>query len=190
CSNGKDKLGGRAIYNGSVLKPGNEKWCATCHDEEPAYSKQSLYEIIMDDPDATFVPYLAPPVGYPEDQPEFDPPYGDDTTEWAYWWRGTQEYGNGQRYTRTGNGSRTVTWTPYIPVAGEYSVYVWWVEHSNRVTNAPYTINYDGGSKTIYVNQQENGGKWNYLGTPGSLVQHYAVRDSRCKAAYRPLKSP
>jgi len=119
----------------------------------------------MDDPDATFVPYLAPPVGYPEGQPEFDPPYGDDTTEWAYWWRGTQEYGNGQRYTRTGNGSRTVTWTPDIPVAGEYSVYVWWVEHSNRVTNAPYTINYDGGSKTIYVNQQENGGKWNYLGT-------------------------
>ena len=119
----------------------------------------------MDDPDATFVPYLAPPTGYPEGQPTFDPPYGDDTTEWAYWWRGTQEYGNGQRYTRAGNGSRTVTWTPDIPVAGEYSVYVWWVEHSNRVTNAPYTINYDGGSKTIYVNQQENGGKWNYLGT-------------------------
>ncbi len=29
----------------------------------------------------------------------------------------------------------------------------------------PYTIHYDGGSETVEVNQEINGGKWNYLGT-------------------------
>jgi hypothetical protein len=151
---------------GTALKAGNEKWCASCHDDEPAYSQLCLYQIIIDDPDATFDPYLAPPAGYPEEQPGFDPPHGDSTTEWAYWWGDPDEYGNGQRYTSAAvGGTYTATWTPDIPVAGQYSVYAWWIEHTNRVTNATYTINHAGGSDIKIVDQEQDGGRWNYLGT-------------------------
>ena len=37
------------VYNeDSALKPDKEKWCAGCHDNVPAFSQQSLYEIIID----------------------------------------------------------------------------------------------------------------------------------------------
>jgi hypothetical protein len=40
--------------------------------------------------------------------------------------------------------------------AGDYSVYAWWTEGTNRPTNAPYTINYKDGSDTVYVSQKVN----------------------------------
>ncbi|MCK4815486.1 RHS domain-containing protein, partial [bacterium] len=64
-----------------------------------------------------------------------------------------------------GSGSNSVTWTPEIADAGDYEVYIRWTTHPNRASNAKYTINYDGGSETITVNQRENGGTWNHLGT-------------------------
>jgi hypothetical protein len=72
--------------------------------------------------------------------------------------------GDGQ-YHSAGSGANTATWTPDIPEAGYYRVYAWWNAWSNRATDAPYTINYDGGSETIDVNQEVNGGQWNLLGT-------------------------
>jgi hypothetical protein len=59
----------------------------------------------------------------------------------------------------------TATWRPNIPSADTFDVYAWWSSHSNRASNAPYRVYYDGGSQTIRVNQKYNGGKWNYLGT-------------------------
>ncbi len=163
------------VYNGSFFKLGKEKWCATCHDEEPACSIRNIYQIIIDDPDATFVPHTERPDPYP---PESNPPYGDPAIEWAYWWGSSQEYGAGQRYTQAQDGgTRTATWTPDIPEYGEYAVHAWWTQYSDRAKDAPYTINYDGGSITIDVNQEINGGMWNYLGsynfskgTSGSVV--------------------
>jgi hypothetical protein len=72
--------------------------------------------------------------------------------------------GDGQ-YHASGTGSNTATWTPDVDEAGEYRVYAWWNSYTNRATDAPYTINYDGGSDTIDVDQQVNGGQWNLLGT-------------------------
>ncbi|MFA4873372.1 MAG: SdrD B-like domain-containing protein [Patescibacteria group bacterium] len=57
-------------------------------------------------------------------------------------------------FTAAGDGSQTATSTPTIPTTGNYHVYVSWTTHLNRATNAPYTVNYSGGSQTFTVNQE------------------------------------
>jgi hypothetical protein len=59
------------------------------------------------------------------------------------------------------------TWTPDIKVAGTYELYEWHGADPNddHATNAPFAINYDGGSKTVFVNLRQNIAKWNLLGT-------------------------
>ena len=63
------------------------------------------------------------------------------------------------------NHGDTATWIPDISEAGDYRVYAWWTADTDRATDAPYTIYYDGGSEEVRVNQQENGGRWILLGT-------------------------
>jgi len=81
-------------------------------------------------------------------------------------WDGTVSggYGGDFRWHAAGDGSCTATWRPDISQADTYNVYAWWKASSNRATNAPYTIYYDGGSQTVKVNQEINGSQWNYLG--------------------------
>ena len=98
-------------------------------------------EIIMDNPDAVYVCTWSTFAGDPGT-------FGDDL-----------------RFRLAGTGSCTATWTPDIDLAGSYKVYAWWAAGTNRATNAKYTIHYDGGSTTVQVNQQINGGQWNLLGT-------------------------
>ena len=131
------------VYSGSALATGKEKWCAGCHDDTPAYSKGQYIEIIIDNTDTNF------------------------TTGGTGWNTSTStlQYGTNYRYHSAGTGTNTAIWTPNIPQAGEYSIYAWWVDSTNRATNAPYTINYNGGSETVTVNQETMGGTWNYLGT-------------------------
>jgi hypothetical protein len=64
--------------------------------------------------------------------------------------------------------------------AGEYEVFVWWVKcWNNCASNAPYTVNYAGGSLTIPMDQgdRDRAGQWNSIGvftfnagTSGSVV--------------------
>ena len=58
------------------------------------------------------------------------------------------------------------TYTYEADSSGSQDVYIWYTQYSNRCTNVPVKI-YNGSSllKTITVNQQQNGGKWNKLGT-------------------------
>ena len=65
-----------------------------------------------------------------------------------------QGYSSDVRYIINGDGSQTATSTPIIPAAGNYHVYVSWTTHANRATNAPYTVNYSGGSQIFLVNQE------------------------------------
>ncbi|MFH1146589.1 MAG: right-handed parallel beta-helix repeat-containing protein [Pseudomonadota bacterium] len=84
------------------------------------------------------------------------------------WTAGTSTlgyYASNYRSCPAGTGAATATWTPEITTPGDYDVYARWTAYTNRATNAPYTINYDGASETIPVNQQANGGRWVYLGT-------------------------
>jgi hypothetical protein len=77
---------------------------------------------------------------------------------------GTGGYRDDYRWHAAGTGSCTATWTPGLPAADTYNVYAWWKASSNRATDAPYTIYYDGGSQTVEVNQEIGGSQWNYLG--------------------------
>jgi hypothetical protein len=78
---------------------------------------------------------------------------------------GGSKYGDDYQYHETGDGNATATWTPDIPEADNYSVYAWWTTHSNRASDAKYTVYYDGDSETVTVNQEIHGGRWNFLGT-------------------------
>jgi len=75
-------------------------------------------------------------------------------------------YGSDYQYTNKGDGSRTAHWQFNIGSAGDYDVAAQWAAHSNRATNAPYTL-YNNGVfvASVTANQQINGGQFNPLGT-------------------------
>ncbi len=78
----------------------------------------------------------------------------------------TDRYGaNYLHDSNTGKGTKSVTFTPSLPSAGTYQVYMMWPAHENRATNIPVDINHSGGTSTVTINQQANGGIWNLLGT-------------------------
>lgn len=81
--------------------------------------------------------------------------------EWGYS-SGANPYGGNSR-TEKEPGA---TYTFETPLAGSYEVSLWWTYWSSRCTDAPVDI-YDGDSllATVRVNQQENAGQWNILGT-------------------------
>jgi hypothetical protein len=87
------------------------------------------------------------------------------TCTWTYASGVTGAYGNDHRFHAAGTGTCTATWRPNIPSDGTYKVYAWWRAAPNRATDAPYTINYNGGSPTFTVNQEINSSQWNQLGT-------------------------
>jgi hypothetical protein len=61
--------------------------------------------------------------------------------------------------------SKSVTFTPNLPAAGNYDVYARWVENANRANNVPIDVVHANGISTSAQNQQTNGGKWVLLGT-------------------------
>ena len=67
--------------------------------------------------------------------------------------------------TSTNTGPSQVTWQPNIPQAGSYTVYAKWVALPTNATKAVYTITSADGTTPITVNQQQNGGQWNSLGS-------------------------
>ena len=73
--------------------------------------------------------------------------------------------GSNYQFNAAGTGVNTVTWTASVATAGDYVVYARWTAHPNRATNATYAINYTGGSDSVAVNQQANGGQFVALGT-------------------------
>lgn len=73
----------------------------------------------------------------------------------------------GDGYLHDGNegqGTKSVTFTPKLPAAGKYDVYLIWTPNKNRATNVPVEIVHAGGTERITVNQREGGG-WRKLFT-------------------------
>jgi hypothetical protein len=146
-----------------TLKAGKEKWCAGCHDNEPAYSLPVGTEepTIVDNAD--------------------DPPATGSSGTWsASSWAGGF-YGTNYQYHTPGAGDY-FRWTPTITTPGTYTVsvrYPQWQSPWNWATNATYTIHYDGGSSStpVPVNQRANGGTWfslgdfNFTGAGGEYVE-------------------
>jgi RHS repeat-associated protein len=76
-----------------------------------------------------------------------------------------QFYSTNFQYHAAGTGANTATWSAGVSAIGGYDIYTNWTAHPNRASNAKYTIHYTGGSDTVIVNQQQNGGQWTLLGT-------------------------
>ncbi|MEK7949352.1 FAD-dependent oxidoreductase [Luteolibacter soli] len=76
---------------------------------------------------------------------------------------------NGTDYLHDGNvrdGSCSARFTPNLPAAGSYEVFLRWTAHTNRATNVPVEIRLPGGVvQNRTVNQQANGGVWYSLGS-------------------------
>ena len=58
------------------------------------------------------------------------------------------------------NGTATYRWTPTVPAAASYDVYVWWSSHVNRSTTVPLTVVGSGTPVTRTFNQRVSGGQW------------------------------
>jgi len=59
----------------------------------------------------------------------------------------------------------TATWAVNVPEAGDYTIYGRWTSGSNRASNAQYCVTHANGETTATLNQQQNGGLWNAIGT-------------------------
>jgi len=75
---------------------------------------------------------------------------------------GAEPYGENSYWSRDG---ASFTWSFTPPQSGAYDVSMWWTQWSSRSGAAPVDITHSGGTTRVYVNQQQNGGQWNYLGT-------------------------
>ena len=84
------------------------------------------------------------------------------------WNRGTTapgKYGTDYRWTSTSPHSTAwARWYLNVPKDGYYDVYAWWSQGTNRSTAARYEIAHRTGTASQVVNQQTNGGRWNWLG--------------------------
>ncbi len=69
--------------------------------------------------------------------------------------------------TVTGLPTATATWTATLPADGQYAVYVWYRQWSDRAPDARYTVRHAGGETTVVVDQRVHGNTWHYLGTYG-----------------------
>ncbi|MDF2835533.1 MAG: hypothetical protein K0Q63_1173 [Paenibacillus sp.] len=79
---------------------------------------------------------------------------------------GTDKYGvNYFHDGNAGKGAKWITFAPDLPEGGTYEVYMAWPEHFNRATSIPVDIVYNGGSDVVSIDQTDNGGEWNLLGT-------------------------
>lgn len=58
----------------------------------------------------------------------------------------------------------TAAFTPTIPAAGYYNVYVSYSAGTDRYTATHYTVYHTGGSTDFYINQKIDGGSWRLLG--------------------------
>jgi len=85
----------------------------------------------------------------------------------------TVGYGGNILFSAAGVGSDVATWQVATVPGESYTIYTTWAPHSNRATNAPYTI-YDGDTllERIEVNQEQtpagetaDGATWYPLGT-------------------------
>ena len=78
-------------------------------------------------------------------------------TDWetGYWWRSTQA------------ASDPAVFSFYLDQPYTLTLDAWWTQGMNRSAGAPFLVYNSANQKleTVYVNQQQNGGQWNTLGT-------------------------
>lgn len=91
----------------------------------------------------------------------------DATSNCSYtgWWGasgGTTPYGADSLWGRDG---AKYTWTFKPTTTGKYAVAMWWSGQSNRPSSVPVSIVNASGTANVNVNQLQNAGMWNTLGS-------------------------
>jgi len=64
-----------------------------------------------------------------------------------------------------GDGNSSVFWPFPGGDAGRYEVFARWSSGPNRATNATYEVTHNAGAQPVAVNQKNNGGAWQSLGS-------------------------
>ncbi|TAJ43578.1 hypothetical protein CUJ86_10640, partial [Methanofollis fontis] len=126
--------------------------------------------------DAVRIVYEGPPTSDPPSQPSGEEIVIDNTdsahvTMTGAWTTSSYTLVNppyGANYLHDGNtgkGEKSVTFSPQIPEDGDYNVYIYYTQYSNRASNTPVDIVHAGQTDTVTVNQRVNGGQFYLLGT-------------------------
>jgi hypothetical protein len=76
----------------------------------------------------------------------------------------TDSFGTNYWKAAQGTGAGYMQFTPNILTGGDYLCYQWHPYRADASASVPHIINYNGGSTTLYVNQQTNAGDWSLLG--------------------------
>ncbi len=116
-------------------------YVAISHLTTPANPPVNVADIIVDNPAATTV------------------------GTWSVGTSAADKFGADYKFKGQGTGTSYLQFTPNIATAGNYRVYEWHPQGSNRPTGAPHIVAYNGGTQTVNVNQQVGGGAWNLIGT-------------------------
>jgi len=88
------------------------------------------------------------------------------TASWSAGTSSADKYLGDYRFASTAaGGALTATFRPAFANAGYYDVFIWYPQGSNRATNAPWSVFFDGGSTNVAVDQTGNGGGWRLLAT-------------------------
>ena len=78
----------------------------------------------------------------------------------------------------------TATWSPDLPVGGQYQLYARWHANEWRSVQVEYTYAYDGGTTSKHLSQKVKGGEWNILDElnfaagPANVSLSFTVADS------------
>lgn len=93
---------------------------------------------------------------------------------------GCSPYAIGSRYATSLNAKATYTFT--APATGTYEVFATWGTSTNGDTAVIHTVNYEGGSTQVILNQNSGAGlnnKWNSLGSfPFAAGNTYTVEQT------------
>lgn len=114
-------------------------------------------------PTPSFTPTPTPPVYI--DPLIVDNPQAVFTSSWNTGSSASDKYGSDYRFITSGTGLETGTFTPNLPVSGNYEIYEWHPQGTNRATDAEIIVHHASGESIVKINQQVNGGKWNLIGT-------------------------
>lgn len=71
---------------------------------------------------------------------------------------------NDYRWTSTTYQVDSAVYSPYLPRAGLWRVYIWYRSGSNRATDAVFVVRSIDGTRRFIVDQTSNGSVWNLLG--------------------------
>jgi hypothetical protein len=148
-SNINGVISDEASFDLNLLSPGSHTISFKVRDDKGSWS-EPVRQILTINSESTFI--------LDNDGPG---------TSYTGWWHEElpqlDQFGPDTLYS-TNDGS-TYNW-PFTPLAsGRYDLYLWWSVRSPRSNAVHYTFEHDEGTSEVIVNQRENGGKWNSMGT-------------------------